>query len=84
MLLRQNEEEGQKSENELQGFRVKWGQSCVIGLFGRKGPAAILRQHCPQMTRRRCKKKEHFHFDGPIDFRENVPPSRDLLFSAVR
>ena len=27
----------------------------MIGQFGRQGPAAILRQHCPQMTRRRCK-----------------------------
>ena len=26
----------------------------MIGLFGRQGPAATLRQHCPQMTRRRC------------------------------
>ena len=23
-------------------------------LFGRQGPAATLRQHCPQMTQRRC------------------------------
>ena len=26
----------------------------MIGLFGRQGPAATLRQHCPQMTQRRC------------------------------
>ena len=26
----------------------------MIGSFGRQGPAATLRQHCPQMTRRRC------------------------------
>ena len=26
----------------------------MIGLFGRQGLAATLRQHCPQMTRRRC------------------------------
>ena len=37
----------------LQGFRVLWGLSWVIGLFGRPGPAATLRQYCPQMTRRR-------------------------------
>ena len=34
----------------IQSFRVKWGLSCVIGLLGRQGPAATLRQHCPQMT----------------------------------
>ena len=27
----------------------------MIGLSGRQGPAATLRQHCPQMTRRRCR-----------------------------
>ena len=27
----------------------------MIVPFGRQGPAATLRQHCPQMTRRRCK-----------------------------
>ena len=26
----------------------------MIGLFGRQGPAATLRQDCPQMTQRRC------------------------------
>ena len=26
----------------------------MIGPFGRQGPAATLRQHCPQMTQRRC------------------------------
>ena len=26
----------------------------MIGPFGRQGPAATLRQHCPQLTRRRC------------------------------
>ena len=26
----------------------------MIGLIGRQGPAATLRQRCPQMTRRRC------------------------------
>ena len=26
----------------------------MIGPLGRSGPAATLRQHCPQMTRRRC------------------------------
>ena len=25
-----------------------------MGRFGRQGPAATLRQHCPQMTQRRC------------------------------
>ena len=28
--------------------------SCVIGPFGRQEPAAVLRQHCPLMTRRSC------------------------------
>ena len=26
----------------------------MIGPFGRQGPAATLRQHCPRMTQRRC------------------------------
>ena len=26
----------------------------MMGPFGRQGPAATLRQQCPQMTRRRC------------------------------
>ena len=28
----------------------------MIGPLGRQGPAATLRQHCPQMTQRRCNK----------------------------
>ena len=39
----------------IQGFRVKWGLSCVIWPWGRQGPAATPRQHCPQMTQRCCK-----------------------------
>ena len=35
---------------DVEGFRVKYGLSCVIGRSGRQGPAATLRQHCPQMT----------------------------------
>ena len=27
----------------------------MIGPFGRQGLVATIRQHCPQMTRRRCK-----------------------------
>ena len=38
----------------LQGFRVKIRQNCVTGPFGRQGLAANLRQHCLQMTQRRC------------------------------
>ena len=30
----------------------------MIGPFGRPGPAATLRQHCPQMTQRRCTEEE--------------------------
>ena len=32
----------------------------MIGPFGRQGPAATLRQHCPQMTQRRCRKSSDF------------------------
>ena len=30
------------------------GTNFMIGLFGRQGSAATFRQHCPQMTLRRC------------------------------
>ena len=45
---------GKGMQDVLQGFRVEEGLSCVIGPFGRQGQAATLRQHCPQMTQRRC------------------------------
>ena len=37
------------------GFLSEMGLNCVIGPLGRQGPADTLRQHCPQMTQRRCK-----------------------------
>ena len=36
--------------------------SYVDGLFGRQGPAATLRQHCPQMTQRPGKGEVLFMF----------------------
>ena len=48
----------------VQGFWVKWGLSCVIGPFGRQGPAATLRQHCPQMTQRRCTPESPSHWSS--------------------
>ena len=41
-------------KHPLQGFRGILGLSCVIGPFRSLGPAATLRQHCLQMTQRRC------------------------------
>ena len=39
-------------QNNLQGFRVIKGLSCMIWPIGRQGLAATLGQHCPQMTQR--------------------------------
>ena len=49
-----------KGHNELPGFRVKYGLSCVIGPLGRLGAAATLGQHCPQMTKRCCSVQGHY------------------------
>ena len=35
----------------------------MIGPFGRQWPVATLRQHCPQMTQRRCKCPPHLFVD---------------------
>ena len=39
----------------------------MIGLFGRQGPGATLRQHCPQMTQRRCNTSSKTSFNCRLD-----------------
>ena len=44
----------------------------MIGLFGRQGPPATLRQHSPQMTRKRCTTKVASLIAG-IEGKETFP-----------
>ena len=39
----------------------------MIGLLGRQGPGATLRQHCPQMTQRRCNTSSKTSFNCRLD-----------------
>ena len=48
----------------------------MIGPFGRQGLAATLRQHCPQMTQRRCNSME----DTFLHFPESHI-SQDVIFT---
>ena len=75
-----------RSKNtSLQRFRVKWGLSCVIGPLGRQGPAATLRQHCPQMTQRCCSQDGNNNFqrafsdkDFQNSFLRRVDPAEEM------
>ena len=63
----------------------------MIGPFGRQGPAATFRQHCPQMTQRRCIPVVAYHFSLKLPAAFTHPGAstladlcKDLFKNAVR